>query len=176
MLGNAGGTLANIYAGIWPRTAIDGVEIDPLVSEVGRKYMGMTNPRLAVHTADARFWLQGTDDRFDAIVVDAYRQPYIPFHLATREFFHLVRERLRPDGVVAINVGTPPDETEVVGRIAQTMRAEFPVVLSSRYKRFNSVVIGFTDPATRPPRSACSRRRPARSRPPPGNSPRPFSW
>jgi spermidine synthase len=147
VLGNAGGTLANIYAGIWPRTAIDGVEIDPLVSDVGRRYMGMNNPRLSVHTADARFWLQGTDDRFDAIVVDAYRQPYIPFHLATREFFHLVRERLRPGGVVAINIGTPPDETEVVDRIAQTMRAEFPAVLSSRFKRFNSVVIGFTDPA-----------------------------
>ena len=147
VLGNAGGTLANIYAGLWPRTAIDGVEIDPLVSDVGRRYMGMNNPRLSVHTADARFWLQGTDDRFDAIVVDAYRQPYIPFHLATREFFHLVRERLRPGGVVAINIGTPPDETEVVDRIAQTMRAEFPAVLSSRFKRFNSVVIGFTDAA-----------------------------
>ena len=126
VLGNAGGTVGNIYAGLWPRTAIDGVEIDPLVSDVGRRYMGMNNPRLSVHTADARFWLQGTASRFDAIVVDAYRQPYIPFHLATREFFQLVRERLRPGGVVAINIGTPPDQTEVVARIAQTMRAECP--------------------------------------------------
>ena len=34
--------------------------------------------------------------RYDAIIVDAYRQPYIPFYLATREFFELARERLQP--------------------------------------------------------------------------------
>lgn len=146
VLGNAGGTLSNIYAALWPRAPIDGVEIDPLVTEVGRRYMGMGNPRLTVYTADARFWLQGTSGRFDQIVVDAYRQPYIPFHLATREFFQLVRDRLSPGGVVAINIGTPPRQTEVVDRIAQTMRSVFPVVLASRYERFNSVVIGFTDP------------------------------
>ncbi len=146
VLGNAGGTTANQYAALWPSAPIDGVEIDPVVSDAGRRYMGMTNPRLTVHTADARFWLRGTDARFDAVVVDAYRQPYIPFHLATREFFRLVRERLRPGGVVAINVGTPPDQTEVVDRIADSMRAEFPAVLVSRYERFNSVVLGFTDP------------------------------
>ena len=44
---------------------------------------------------------------YDAIMVDAYRQPYIPFYLATREFFELARERLAPGGVVIVNVGHP---------------------------------------------------------------------
>ena len=78
--------------------------------------------------------------------MDAYTQPYIPFHLATTEFFTLVRDRLTPNGVVAINVGTPPDEGEVVDRIASTMRAVFPAVLTARYGTFNSVVLGFNDP------------------------------
>ncbi len=146
VLGNAGGTVGNVYEALWPGTRIDGVEIDPLVTEVGRRYMGMDNPRETVHTADARFWLAGTRDRFDAIVVDAYRQPYIPFHLSTKEFFELVRDRLNPGGVVAINVGTPPDQTEVVDRIAGTMRSVFPLVLDTRYERFNSVLVGFRDP------------------------------
>ena len=147
VLGNAGGTVANLFGRVWPATRIDGVEIDPLVSDVGRRFLGMRNPRLDVHTADARFWLRGTDARFDEIVVDAYRQPYIPFHLVTREFFSLARDRLTPSGVVAINVGTPPDLTAAVDRIAGTMRSVFPVVLQARYDRFNSVVVGFRDAA-----------------------------
>ena len=41
--------------------------------------------------------LEGFDDP-----VDAYRQPYIPFYLATREFFQLARDRLTPGGMLAI--------------------------------------------------------------------------
>lgn len=141
VLGNAGGTIANLYARAWPNTRIDGVEIDPMVSDVGRRYLGMTNPRLDVHTADARVWLRTADRDYDAMVIDAYRQPYIPFHLVSREFFALVREHLRPDGVVAINVGTPPGQLEAVEMIAATMRAEFPSVHSVRYDEFNSVLI-----------------------------------
>ena len=47
------------------------------------------------------------DRRYDAIFVDAYRQPYIPFYLTTREFFDLVRERLTPGGAVIVNAGHP---------------------------------------------------------------------
>jgi spermidine synthase len=148
ILGNAGGTVANLYARAWPAVHVDGVELDPLVSEVGRRYLGMNDSNLTVHTADARFWLNGTSTRFDAIVVDAYRQPYIPFHLVSREFFQLVRDRLNPGGVVAINVGTPPDLTQAVDWIARTMRAVFPAVQQVRYDPFNSIVIGYRNAAT----------------------------
>lgn len=148
ILGNAGGTVANLYGAAWPEIAIDGVEIDPVVSEVGRRFLGMKNPKLTVHTADARFWLRGAAGGYDAIVVDAYRQPYIPFHLASKEFFALVHDRLAQDGVVAINVGTPPGETKLVTTIAQTMRAVFPVVQERRFDEFNSIVIGYRSATT----------------------------
>lgn len=147
VLGNAGGTISNMYAAAWPKMSVDGVEIDPLVSEVGRKYLGMdSNPRLTVHTDDARVWLRRSERRHDAMVVDAYRQPYIPFQLVSREFFQLVRDRLTPTGVVAINVGTPPGQTEAVDMIAATMRDVFPTVVEARYDDFNSLVFGFAGP------------------------------
>jgi spermidine synthase len=146
VLGNAGGTVATLYGHIWPNVTIDGVEIDPLVTTAGRHYLDMANPRLHVYTADARFWLEGSRPRYDVIVVDAYAQPYIPFYLATREFFALVARHLTPGGVVAVNVGTPPDQTALVGRIATTMHAVFPTVMTDRFTRFNSIVLGFGDP------------------------------
>jgi hypothetical protein len=108
----------------------------------------MSNPRLTVHTADARSWLRGSAGGYDTIVVDAYRQPYIPFHLVSREFFTLVRNRLTPSGIVAINVGTPPGQLEAVDQIASTMRAVFPAVQQVRYDTFNSVVLGYQDAST----------------------------
>ena len=95
ILGNAAGTTARALGVYYPEAEIDGVELDPAVSRVGRRYFGLEdNPRLTVHDADARPFLRRTDNRYDLIIVDAYHQPYVPFYLATREFFRLVRERL----------------------------------------------------------------------------------
>ncbi len=148
VLGNAGGTTAVQYARIWPSWQVDGVEIDPTVSKVGYQYLGMGEANLTVHTADARPWLQSTSSRFDAIAIDAYRQPYIPFHLVTREFFEVVREHLRPGGVVMINVAGPPGEDEALERIAATMATVFPVVERSRVNDFNTMVWGYAAAAT----------------------------
>jgi len=147
ILGNAGGSIARAYRMLWPNVRVDGVEIDPVVSEAGARYLDMNGPNLTVHEADARFWLAGDRGPFDVIVVDAYRQPYIPFHLATAEFFTQVFDRLTPTGVVAINVGTPPGDDQVVRAIGATMRTAFPAVMEARYEEFNSVLLGFRDPA-----------------------------
>ena len=110
-LGNAAGTTARAYGVYYPEARIDGVELDPAVTAVGRRWFGLDdNPRLTVHTADARPSSRSTDARYDLILIDAYRQPYVPFYLATREFFRLCRQRLAPGGVVALNVSTVPGD------------------------------------------------------------------
>jgi spermidine synthase len=143
ILGNAGGTTARAFGVYYPSAAIDGVELDPLVSEAGRRYLGLAdNPRLRVVTADARPFLRRTSRRYDLIFVDAYRQPYVPFYLATREFFQLVFERLRPGGVLALNVATVPDDHRLATGVARTLAHEFPQVASWQALRFNQLVLG----------------------------------
>ena len=68
------------------------------MSDLGRRWFDMQAPRLRIFTEDARPFLRRTDERYDAILVDAYRQPYIPFYMSTKEFFQLARDRLRPGG------------------------------------------------------------------------------
>jgi spermidine synthase len=125
ILGNAAGTTARAYGRLFPRTRIDGVEIDGELSEIGRRYFDMRAPRLTLHHADARPFLRRTDARYDVIVVDAYRQPYIPFYLATKEFFELCRDRLEPGGVVLINIGHPEGQERLEEVLAATMGAAF---------------------------------------------------
>jgi len=146
VLGNAGGTIARAYGEFWPSTDIDGVEIDPAVSDAGRKYLGLRdNPRLTVHDADARPFLRQSDAKYDLIVVDAYHQPYVPFYLATREFFRLVHRHLAPGGIVALNVATVPDDRSLEENLAGTLAAEFESVQVWPVLRFNHIVIGFTE-------------------------------
>ena len=77
---------------------------------------------------DGRRFLDGSEQQYDLIAIDAYRPPYIPFHLTTVEFFALARERLTEEGVVAVNVGRTHTDYSLVDAIAATMRQVFPSV------------------------------------------------
>jgi spermidine synthase len=153
ILGNAAGTTARAIGHYFPQTTIDAVEIDPALTKVGRQLFDLEGPRLRTHTADARPWLQASTARFDVIMVDAYRQPYIPFYLTTREFFALVREHLAPGGLVVINVGHPEQSDQLEKVLSATMRAEFgdANVWRDPAEPTNSMLVGTTasDPAGR---------------------------
>ncbi|MGQ0842833.1 MAG: spermidine synthase [Sporichthyaceae bacterium] len=143
VLGNAAGTLARQYGRYWPDSEIDGVELDAKVSQVGYDYFDMgSNPKLRVFDDDARPWLRRSSGGYDLIVVDAYHQPYIPFYLATKEFFALVRERLAPGGMVAVNVGHPEGQDELERVLGRTMAEAFPSVLRAPVETLNTVLIG----------------------------------
>lgn len=152
VLGNAAGTTVRQYGHYFPQTRMDAVEIDGDLSEVGRELFDMRAPHLKVHTADARPYLRQDDRRYDTILVDAYRQPYIPFYLSTKEFFALVRKRLNPGGVVVINVGHPEGSTDLEKVLAATMRTSFPTVLRDPSADVSTMLVGLTAPrSTRPP-------------------------
>ena len=147
ILGNAAGTTARALGVFYPQAHVDGVELDPAVSRVGREWFGMDdNPNLDVHDADARPFLRHTDERYDLIVVDAYHQPYVPFYLATREFFRLARERLAPGGIVALNVASVPGDESLLDGIAGTLKHEFESVSVWPALRFNKILLAFDEP------------------------------
>jgi spermidine synthase len=150
LIGNAGGTTARAFGELYPGVRIDGVELDPKVTEAGRRYLGLgDNPDLHVITADGRPFLARTDTRYDIIALDAYHQPYVPFYLATEEFFRLVRDHLSPDGIVAANVATVPGDERLSDALGSTMLSVFPSVWRWRALRFNHLLLGFQEPVTR---------------------------
>jgi spermidine synthase len=141
MLGNAAGTVSRAYERFFPATEIDGVEIDGELSDVGRRWFDMNNPRLRTYDEDARPFLRRTNRRYDLIAVDAYRQPYIPFYLATREFFALARQRLVPGGAVMVNVGHPEGEEGLEKVLTATLRREFAHVQRYPIEDENTLLI-----------------------------------
>ena len=150
VIGNAGGTMGRAYGRFYPQVAIDGVELDPELNRVARRYFGAgDNPRMRLIAADGRPFLERTRKRYDLIVVDAYRQPYVPFYLATGEFFRLAREHLRPGGAIALNVAATPSDRKLSEAIGTTLLTAFPQAWRWRALRFNDVLFAFRDPVSR---------------------------
>lgn len=131
VIGLAAGTVPNLYTDVYGPLEIVGVELDPHIIEVGQQFFGMTQPNLTPVAADGRHWLQNQseDVLFDIVLVDAYRPPYIPFHLTTVEFFQLVRAHMSERGVLAMNVGRSATNFALVDALASTLAAVFPSVL-----------------------------------------------
>lgn len=101
----------------------------------------MDDPGLTVHVEDGRPFLKTSNDTWDFIAVDAFRQPYIPFYLTTREFFTEAAGHMTADGSLMINVGKTPGDSDVADAIAATMRDVFPSVYTIAYGDFNQLVV-----------------------------------
>lgn len=114
VLGNGAGTMMSQISYFFD-THIDGVEIDPKLTEIGKDYFGLdlTNDKLRIFYEDARTFLIKNNKKYDIINIDIYSgSAYVPFHVVTVEFFKLVNESLNEGGVLVINmphysIGTP---------------------------------------------------------------------
>jgi MFS family permease len=153
MIGSAAGTVPKQFLAIYgPQTTIDAVEIDGAIVEAGRRYFDLEDldpayPAYTTHVQDGRSWLANATASYDVIGVDAYHQPYIPFHLTTVEFFQQVKARLNPGGVAVVNAGRPASgDDRLVNALASTMRAVFPQVFIIDTRFSNALLIGVVEP------------------------------
>ena len=128
IVGLAAGTTARQLTAVYGNIPIDGYELDPEIVRVGREYFGMTMPNLNVIIGDGRLNLERNTQHYDIISVDAYRPPYIPPHMTTREFFEIAASRLTEDGVLTINSASVPGDRRLINGLATTMATVFPSI------------------------------------------------
>jgi spermidine synthase len=164
ILGNAAGTTARAMGRFFPETHVDAVEIDRELTRLGREWFDLRNPRMKVHHEDARPFLRRSRGGYDAIFVDVYRQPYIPFYLATREFFALARERLRPGGSMVVNVGHPAGQDELEKVLGATLGVPFGNVARDPIEDTNTLLVASESPVSARHLRRAVRRMPAELR------------
>jgi spermidine synthase len=141
VVGLAAGTSTRQATEIFGPIPIDGYEIDPKIVQVGRDYFEMTQPNLTVHVTDGRWGLERSPHQYSLIIVDAYRPPYIPPNLTTREFFGIVHDRLAPNGVLTINIGRTADDRRLINDLAATIAEHFPsIYVMDIPNTFNSIL------------------------------------
>ncbi|WP_121741349.1 spermidine synthase [Natronorubrum halophilum] len=121
---------------------VDVVEIDPDVTAAAEDYFGLEESEdLNTYSQDGRQFLQGTDETYDLIVLDAYKQDQVPFHLTTVEFMDLVSERLADDGILHANVISAPSgpASEFYHAQERTMDEAFGDTYSFRTSNSSSI-------------------------------------
>ncbi|MGB8215418.1 MAG: fused MFS/spermidine synthase [Anaerolineales bacterium] len=149
IVGLAAGTTARQAAAVFPNVTIDGFEIDPKIVQVGREYFDLNLPNLNVIIGDGRWGLEKSAHKYDLICVDAYRPPYIPPQLTTREFFQIAADHLNPNGALAINVGRAPGDRRLINGLATTIGTLFPsIYVMDIPDTFNSIIYATLQPTS----------------------------
>ena len=149
IIGLAAGTIARQATDVFGPIPIDGFEIDPEIIEAGQDYFGMKLPNLNPLAVDGRWGLEISNRIYTIISIDAYRPPYIPWHLTTREFFQIVYDHLSTDGVLVVNVGRAPDDRRLIDGLVGTIGSVFPsVYVMDIPDTFNSIVYATRNPST----------------------------
>ena len=156
ILGMGTGTYATQCRRYFGEMNIEGVEIDQKITDLAHQYFGLEDS-IPVATYDGRAYLNslssehwkkdsafGTEDgKYDVIMVDAYQDITIPFQMSTVEFFTMVKDHLRTDGVMVVNMnmrgtdttgfgeGSDAREANLTDYLADTIRHVFPEVVSA---------------------------------------------
>ncbi|MDR0965624.1 MAG: fused MFS/spermidine synthase [Myxococcales bacterium] len=108
VVGLGGGAMPMFLRAIAPKLSIHVVELDSLVVQVARAWMGFReDERMVVYVGDGRRFIEKSDQRYDIIFLDAYGPSDIPVSLTTVQFLRSVCARLSADGLVAGNVWSP---------------------------------------------------------------------
>ncbi len=119
MIGCGGGTLATMLDRAGVEVAI--VDIDPKSFEVARAYFRLPE-HIECHVADGRAFLKRETRLFDAVVLDAFSKQAVPRHLLSAKFFALVKARLKPRGMLLINIIVADDDDPLPVRVIGNMR------------------------------------------------------
>ena len=128
IIGLAAGTSARQATAVFGAIPIDGYEIDREILKVGQTYFALTDPNLNLIAQDGRWGLAHSGEKYSLISIDAYRPPYIPWHLTTQEFFDEVINHLDSNGALVLNVGRVPEDDKLLSGLVATIQSVFSSV------------------------------------------------
>lgn len=131
ILGMGTGTYATQCLRYFDNMTFEGVEIDDKITDLSRKYFEL-DPDIEVITYDGRAYLNAVHDRYDVIMVDAYQDITIPFQMSSVEFFTLVKDHLKDDGVMVVNMNMRgSDEGNINQYLSDTISRVFSQVYTA---------------------------------------------
>lgn len=148
-LGLGGGSGPKSFYRLYPSMQISVAEIDPVVVDVAKRFFALpADPRITVAIEDGRTYLRRSKQRYGIIVADAYASgpygSYLPYHLATQEFFRIVWDRLEHGGCLVYNIIGVPGGTnaDILRDIRTTTASVFQAVYTFQAaSSLNSIVV-----------------------------------
>ncbi|NLP00118.1 MAG: fused MFS/spermidine synthase [Clostridiaceae bacterium] len=127
VLGLGTGTFPKQLKKYIPNVAVDAVEIDAKIADLATEYFNLKEDEANVFINDGRSFFSTPDAKqYDIILADAYQDITVPFHMSTKEFFQIVKEHLKPGGILIVNVNMKSGSfTGVPEYLANTVKSIF---------------------------------------------------
>ena len=142
ILGMGSGTYATQLSNYFDNINVEGVEIDDKITDLAHRYFQLPD-ETKVTTYDGRAYLAATEKKYDVIMVDAYQDITIPFQMSSVEFFTMVKEHLKENGVMVVNMNMYSDELDSSDETINTYLAD---TISSVFENVKIVdVVGSTN-------------------------------
>ncbi|MBI4130078.1 fused MFS/spermidine synthase, partial [Candidatus Roizmanbacteria bacterium] len=138
ILGLGGGSAVKVINRYFPNAIIIGVEIDPVIIDVGKKYFQLGKYKnLIIIQTDAFEYVKNENDlnhfnRFDLIVVDLYVGEEIPKKLKSDPFLNNLKRVLAKDGRVMINHLRGKGREKELASFTKHLNRVFPSVTNVR--------------------------------------------
>ncbi len=104
ILGLGGGSLVKLLTNFFPNAKITGIEIDPLMVNLGKKFLNLSqNKNLIIKIIDANHYVENTKEKYDLIFVDSYIGEKVPETLQTETFLKNLKKILKINGMIIFN-------------------------------------------------------------------------
>jgi spermidine synthase len=103
ILGLAAGTSASSIKRRFPNVEIDGVEIDPLMIELGKKYFDLDEKKINIFVTDAKTFVEAATKEYDRIFVDIFVGGEVPEFVYQDKFFEKLKALMKPNALVIVN-------------------------------------------------------------------------
>lgn len=153
MIGGAAYTYPTYYLNKYQDKTIDVAEIDSKMTELAIEEFGLDveNPRLKIYTQDGRSFLNNTKNKYDTILIDAFKGLNAPFELTTYEALNKAKNALNDNGIVITNIISSLEgkEDDFIEYEYATYKAVFPEVKLFKVRdlenssRQNLILVGF---------------------------------
>jgi len=132
ILGLGGGTVVKLVKKFWPEAKITGVDLDPIMIELGKKYLGLDEKVVEISISDAFNFLATYDSqhttKFDLILIDLYVGDDFPKKFESENYIQLVRTVLASGGIAIFNRLYYGEKRPEAMRFAAKLEAVFPKV------------------------------------------------
>lgn len=106
MIGGAAYTYPMHYLKKYPEKTIDVVEIDEKMTQLAKEEFGLDtqNKNLKIYHQDGRSFLNTTQNKYDCILIDAFKGLNAPFELTTAQAMIKAKNCLNENGIVITNI------------------------------------------------------------------------
>ena len=133
ILGYGGGSAATVIHQIWLKAKVTGIEIDPLMIHLGKKYLQLKDNNDKIIIMDALKFK--SDKVYDLILMDIFTNYTVPKQFISGNYLNKIKSQLSPFGVLILNYLDLPETQEGLEQAKDNLAKIFKNISFMKFRK-----------------------------------------